>query len=92
MIEYVKLFREGDTTIPARLNLLVQQRQALLDQRKQIDATIARLNYKISKYEVAVETGVLSWEKENQPLNNDAIPFCFFSVFTFSKSTSTTTE
>lgn len=66
MIEYVKLYREGESTIPARLQLLTQQRQALLEQRKQIDETLDRLNYKIARYEIAAETGVLSWEKESK--------------------------
>lgn len=66
MIEYVRLFQEGDSTIPARLQLLLDQRQVLLDQRKQIDETLNRLNYKISRYEKAVQTGVLSWESDNE--------------------------
>ena len=66
MIEYVRLFREGDSTIPARLQLLIDQREVLLEQRKQIDETLNRLNYKISRYEKAVETGVLSWESDNE--------------------------
>ena len=32
IIEYVKLCQEGDETIPARLQLLVEQRKNLLDQ------------------------------------------------------------
>ena len=63
MIEYLKLFQAGDGTIPARLRLLTDQREALLEQRKQIDATLDRLNYKIARYEVAVETGRLTWDK-----------------------------
>jgi len=63
MTEYVKLFRQGDATIPARLELLREQRQVLLRQRSQIDETLNRLNYKIRRYEIAAETGVLSWEK-----------------------------
>lgn len=62
MIEYVKLFQQGDSTIPARLQLLVDQREVLLEQKRQIEETIERLNYKISRYEVAVKTGVLSWD------------------------------
>ena len=61
MIEYVRLFQQGDSTIPARLQLLVDQREALLEQRRQIDETLNRLNYKISRYETAVQTGVLCW-------------------------------
>ena len=67
MIEYVKLYSEGDETIPARLQLLSEQRDALLEQRRQIDETINRLNYKIERYEVAVRTGVLSWDEDNCP-------------------------
>lgn len=62
MIEYVRLFQEGDETIPARLQLLLDQREALIEQQAQIDSTLKRLNYKISRYERAVETGELTWE------------------------------
>ena len=61
MIEYVRLYQEGDSTIPARLQLLLEQRQSLLEQKKKIDETLDRLNYKISIYEDAVKTGKLSW-------------------------------
>ena len=63
MIEYVRLFQEGDSTILARLQLLVEQRENLLVQRRQIDQTLDRLNYKIARYEIAVETGKLTWDK-----------------------------
>lgn len=65
MIEYVKLCQEGDNTISARLQLLVEQREVLHEQRKQIEETLERLDFKISRYERAVETGILSWEKED---------------------------
>ena len=61
MIEYVRLYQEGDSTIPARLQLLLEQRHSLLEQKKKIDETLDRLNYKISIYEDAVKTGKLSW-------------------------------
>ena len=64
MIEYVRLYQEGDQTIPARLQLLVDQREALLEQKRQIDTTLERLNYKISRYEKAIETGKLTWDKD----------------------------
>jgi DNA-binding transcriptional MerR regulator len=63
MIEYVKLCQEGELTIPARLQLLQEQRVTLLEQRKQLDATLDRLNYKIARYEVAVDTGKLTWDR-----------------------------
>lgn len=61
LIEYVKLFREGDGTIPARLQLLSDQRQVLLEQRRQIDDALKRLSIKIDRYEEAVKTGILRW-------------------------------
>ena len=63
MIEYVRLYQEGDTTISARLQLLTDQREVLLDRRKKIDETLNRLNYKIARYEIAVETGKLTWDE-----------------------------
>lgn len=61
MIEYVRLFREGDSTIAVRLQLLLSQKKALLEQRRQIDNTLKRLDFKIQRYEEAVQTGVLDW-------------------------------
>lgn len=64
LIEYVQLYQQGDSTISARLQLLAEQREVLLEQKKSIDEMLDRLNYKISRYEIAVETGILSWEEE----------------------------
>jgi len=61
MAEYLRLFQKGDETIPARLQLLQEQREALQEQRRQIDATLNRLEFKIARYEQAVRTGVLNW-------------------------------
>ena len=66
IIEYVRLFQEGDSTISARLQLLQGQKEVLLEKRKQIDETLKRLNYKISRYEIAMETGELTWDKEEE--------------------------
>ena len=63
MIEYVKLYKEGDNKIPARLELLQEQMNALKEQKAQIESTVERLAYKISKYEEAMETGVLVWDE-----------------------------
>ena len=62
MIEYVRLFQEGDSTIPARLQLLTEEKEVLLEQKKRIDETLRRLDFKISRYEEAVRTGILSWD------------------------------
>ncbi len=62
LIEYLNLYQAGDSTIPARLELLKEQKENLLVQRRQLDETLERLSYKISRYEAAAETGELSWE------------------------------
>ncbi len=63
IVEYVRLFREGDGTIPARLELLKNQMKRLVAQREQIDSTINRLQYKIDRYEEAGKTGKLVWDE-----------------------------
>ena len=65
LIEYVKLYQEGDETFEARLQLLSEEREKLEEQKAQIESAINRLNYKISKYEEAVKTGVLNWEENS---------------------------
>lgn len=64
MIEYVRLVQEGDSTLAARLQLLTDQKELLLEQKNKIDTTLERLNYKISRYEIAVQTGKLIWTDE----------------------------
>lgn len=61
LIEYQRLFQEGDSTIPARLQLLQEQMATLEEQKAQIEKTMDRLAYKISRYEEAVKTGKLVW-------------------------------
>jgi DNA-binding transcriptional MerR regulator len=65
LIEYVKLFQEGDSTITARRNLLIEARVKVQKNLDKYQATLDRLNYKISRYEEAVKTGILSWDVEN---------------------------
>ena len=65
IIEYVRLYRMGDSTFAARLSLLRNQRTALIAQKERIDEMLSRLNYKIARYEVAVETGELTFNKQN---------------------------
>ena len=58
LIEYVKLYQQGDETFEARLQLLSEEREKLEEQKAQIESAINRLNHKIFKYEEAVKTGV----------------------------------
>lgn len=63
LVEYLKFYRQGDETIPQRLELLTAQRKELLEMKSRIEQTLARLDYKISVYERGVKTGVLSWDE-----------------------------
>lgn len=61
LAEYLRLFRAGDETVPARLELLKKQRELLLAQQEKLKNSIEKLNYKISRYEIAAKTGKLTW-------------------------------
>ncbi len=63
LVEYQRLYQEGDSTIEARLGLLNEQMDILGNQKKQIEETMDRLSYKISRYKNALKTGKLTWEK-----------------------------
>ncbi len=64
IIEYRRLTLIGDSTIEARCELLKSEREKLIDQKRSIDEALELLNYKVSRYEEAVKTGVLSWDKK----------------------------
>lgn len=51
LIEYVELFRQGDETISARKDILMEQRRRLVQKMDDMQETLERLNYKIEKYE-----------------------------------------
>ncbi len=51
LIEYVQLFRQGDATVDARLELLTEQRRLLQERICAMQNTLARLDYKIQLYE-----------------------------------------
>ena len=63
LIEYVALDQEGDSTITARKELLVEEREKLIERIKEMQKTLEPLNHKISRYEEAELTGVLSCGK-----------------------------
>lgn len=60
LIEYVALFEQGDETIEARKDLLIEQRRLLAEKMEEIKATIGRLDCKIEGY----EKGLVIKEKE----------------------------
>lgn len=59
---YNHLCQLGDATIPARLTLLEEQMETLKQQKALLEQTMERLDYKISRYRDAVQTGKLTWE------------------------------
>lgn len=61
--EYVKLCQQGDETFPARRDLLKAVRGELLRQIEKRQRELERLEYKIGRYEAAVETGELVWDR-----------------------------
>ena len=56
LTEYVRLYKKGKTTVSERKNLLVNQREELRRKKEEIEATLNRLDYKISLYE-QIEAG-----------------------------------
>ncbi|MGM9970157.1 MAG: MerR family transcriptional regulator [Anaeroplasma sp.] len=50
LIEYMTLFKQGKETVTARKQLLIEQREVLLDKQEEIKKTIERLDYKIELY------------------------------------------
>ena len=50
LIKYMTLFKQGKETVTARKQLLIEQREVLLDKQEEIKKTIERLDYKIELY------------------------------------------
>lgn len=51
LIEYVALFQQGDDTILARKNILIDQRTKMEQKLKELNKCLDKLNYKINYYE-----------------------------------------
>ena len=60
LIEYMGLVQQGDKTIEARKEILVEQRDLVAARLEEMQKTLDRLNYKIDVYEKAL----LKKEKE----------------------------
>ncbi|WP_018086919.1 MerR family transcriptional regulator [Desulfurispora thermophila] len=66
LIEYVQLFQQGDATLEARKELLMEQRDQLMAKIADMQKTLERLNHKIAVYEqVVVEKEKLLRRTEN---------------------------
>ena len=51
LIEYMQLFDEGDSTLEARRQILIEQRDAARERLQRIQAGLDRLDYKIAHYD-----------------------------------------
>ena len=51
LIEYVALFQKGEATVEARKEILIEQRDQLMERIEEMQKTLQRLNYKIENYE-----------------------------------------
>lgn len=66
LIEYVSLVQQGDKTIEARKEILIEQRAHLVARMAEMQKTLDVLDYKIKVYENAV----LKREKELIPIED----------------------
>lgn len=64
--EYVKLYQQGDETFGARCDLLKEVRDDILETQRKYEIALEKLDYKIRRYEEAVQTGRLVWDEEKQ--------------------------
>ena len=60
LIDYMRLVQQGDSTIEARKEILIEQRDLVAARLEEMQKTLDRLNYKIDVYEKAL----LKKEKE----------------------------
>lgn len=51
LIEYLGLYQQGDATLEARKELLIEQRKLLSMRIEEMTNTLERLDYKIDRYE-----------------------------------------
>lgn len=52
--EYVKLFKEGDSTLEKRRSLLIDQRTLLKERMHEMQITLDRLDRKVERYDTLV--------------------------------------
>ena len=50
LIEYMTLFKEGDSTAEARMAILIEQREALISRIEEMRSTLSRLDRKFEIY------------------------------------------
>ncbi|MHC1714835.1 MAG: MerR family transcriptional regulator [Acidaminococcaceae bacterium] len=66
LIEYVTLFQQGDTTAEARKEILIEQRDKLVERIAEMQETLERLNYKIENYETGIRKAEANLKLDNE--------------------------
>jgi len=51
LIEYVALYQQGEESLAARKQILIEQRRELAERVEEMKSTLARLDYKIEIYD-----------------------------------------
>lgn len=71
--EYVRLFKEGDSTLDKRRILLIEQRQQLRDPMIEMQTTLERLNRKVDRYDTLVREKELHLKRNGIDDNTDLL-------------------
>ena len=66
LIEYVTLFQQGDATTEARKEILIEQRDKLVERIADMQETLDRLNYKIENYETGIRKAEANLKLDNE--------------------------
>lgn len=51
LIEYVALYQQGEDTVDARKQVLIEQRKVIVEKIEEMKSTLAKLDYKIEIYD-----------------------------------------
>lgn len=62
--KYMELIQKGDKTLKERLDIMAHQKEALEKQKKEIEESIACVEWKISYYEQALQDGTEKYVHE----------------------------
>lgn len=69
LIEYIELFQQGDDTLEARKELLIEQRDELRKRMEDMKKTLERLDYKIARYEETIGKKEKTLKKSGNSIN-----------------------
>lgn len=69
--QYIDWYREGDTTLPERLEMFKRQKQNLERQMAMLNKHMEKINYKINLYTEAVKLGSLEQAMNNKKIREE---------------------